>query len=84
MIYFTHLAMEERVVCCYIPFNNLGNEMDVTLNHDSVESQDDVLDLRAKKLRSCMQGILVLGEFALILVNAYVLLTSARKLAALQ
>jgi len=70
MMYFARLAVEERVVCCYTPFNNLGNEMDVTLNRDSVESRDDVLDLRAEKLRSCMQGIPVLGEFALILVDA--------------
>jgi len=58
--------------------------MDDTLNCDSVESRDDVLDLRAEKLRSCIQGILVLGESALILVDAYVLLVSACELAALQ
>ena len=84
MMYFAHLAIEEGVVYCYTPVNNLGNEMDVTLNCDSIESRDDVLDLRAEKLRSCMQGIPVLGEFALILVNAYILLMSAHKLAALQ
>ena len=54
------------------------------IDRDSVESRDDVLDLRAKKLWSCMQGIPVLGEFALILVDAYVLLVSACELAALQ
>jgi hypothetical protein len=56
----------------------------VTLNCDSVERRDDILDLRTEKLGCCTQGISILAKFALILIDTYVLLVPARELAALK